>query len=251
MKDKGARSERGHTMRDRLPSTLRWAAVAIAIALLVTSAAPFARAQQREPSAATVAAWVQAFYDRTQTMSARFEQRYTVRVHNRVDTSRGTVRFKKPGMMRFDYDQPNGKIIRSDGQQLLAYEPPDGGRGPGQFFEQPMSDGQLPAALSFLTGTGRLSEDFRFRLLDAASLGFPQGKVLELRSRQPTPHYARIVLYVDDDAARRGIIHRITIVDQSQNQNQFDFTEQRFNTEIADTEFRWRPPRNARRIEPR
>ncbi len=248
MMDKGARSERGHTMRvGHFSLFIRHGALAIAGAMLVASAVPFARAQQSEPDAATVAAWVQGFYDQTRTMSARFAQRYTNRVYNRVDTSRGNVRFKKPGMMRFDYDEPNGKIIRSDGQQLLVYEPPDSGRGAGQYYEQPMSDAQLPAALSFLTGTGRLAEDFTFRLLDPHGY---RGRVLELRSREPTPHYSRILLYVDDDPQRRGIVHRVVIVDQAQNRNQFDFTQQRFNPELADREFRWRPPRNARRVQP-
>lgn len=226
-----------------------YTSMAIAGALLVSQVAPFAHAQQ-EPNAATVAAWVQGFYDQTRTMSARFEQRYTNRVYNRTDTSHGDVRFRKPGMMRFDYDEPNGKIIRSDGERLLVYEPPDGGRGAGQYYEQPIGDAQLPAALSFLTGTGRLAEDFTFRLLDAARLGYRGGKVLELRSRTPTPHYSRILLFVDDDPARRGVVHRVLIIDQANNRNQFNFTQQRFNRNVSESDFRWRPPSNARRIDP-
>jgi outer membrane lipoprotein carrier protein len=203
---------------------------------------------QSQPSAATVASWVQTFYDQTRTMSARFVQTYHNRVYDQRTESRGQVRFRKPGMMRFDYDQPNGKIIVSDGNELVAYEPPGEGQQRGQYYTQPMTDAQLPAALSFLTGTGRLDQDFRFRRLD--NVLFDGGQVLELRSRRPTPHYSRILLFVDASPARRGIVHRVLIIDSSNNRNQFDFQQQQLNRSIPESVFRWRPPANARRITP-
>jgi outer membrane lipoprotein carrier protein len=230
--------------------TLGAAVTLAAGALLLASGRPERAAAQEQPDAATVAAWVQAFYDQTTTMSARFVQRYVNRVYQRTDVSRGRVRFEKPGKMRFDYDEPNGKVLVSDGQRLTVYEPPDPGQQRGQYYQQPIEDAQLPAALSFLTGTGRLDEDFTFRLLDAEALGYGEGQVLELRSRRPTPHYSRILLYVDDDPQRRGVVHRVLIIDQSQNRNRFDFLEQRFNRSIPDSVFRYRPPRGARRIQP-
>ena len=228
------------------------AAVA-AITLAAATARP-TRAQDR-PDAPTVAAWVQAFYDQTQSMSAAFVQRYVNRVYQREDTSRGRVRFRKPGMMRFDYADPNGKVIVSDGARLVAYDPPDEGESRGQYVDQQISDAQLPAALSFLTGTGRLDEDFRFRSLDASALNY-DGEILELRGRRPNPHYARILLFVDAGRggaagrSRRGMVHRILIFDSSNNRNRFDFTDQQVNRPIPESVFRWRPPGNARRIQP-
>jgi outer membrane lipoprotein carrier protein len=230
--------------------TKRFPSLLVAGCALAVIALPNARAQEPRPEAATVAAWVQRFYDQTQTMNSRFVQRYHSRLYSRTDVSRGRVRFKKPGMMRFDYDQPNGKVIVSDGQRLLVYEPPDEGRGNGQYYEQQMSEAQLPAALSFLTGTGRLADDFTSRLLDPTRAGFPQGQVLELRPRTPTPQYTRVVLFVDDDAARRGVVHRVMIVDSTNNTNRFDFEEQQFNREVPESTFRYRPPAGARRIQP-
>lgn len=203
---------------------------------------------QSRPSAATIASWVQTFYDQTRTMSARFVQTYHNQVYDQDTRSRGQVRFRKPGMMRFDYDQPNGKVIVSDGNQLIAYEPPEEGQQRGQYYTQPMSDAQLPAALSFLTGTGRLDQDFRFRRLD--NVPFEGGQVLELRARRPTPHYSRILLFVDSSPTRRGVVHRVLIFDSTSNRNQFDFQQQQLNRTIPESVFRWHPPANARRITP-
>jgi outer membrane lipoprotein carrier protein len=229
----------------RLPLTVT--AMVLAGVMLLAAAAPavYAQQQPQRPEASTVAAWVQTFYDQTQTMSARFVQRYTNAVYQRTDTSRGNVRFKKPGRMRFDYDEPNGKVIVTSGDQLLVYEPIQGGAG--QYYEQRMAEAQLPAALSFLTGTGRLSQDFTFRLLN---MQYEAGEVLELRSRRPTAHYSRILLFVDSNPARRGVVHRVLILDHANNRNRFDFVEQQLNREVADSVFSWRPPRGARRIQP-
>ncbi len=233
-------------MKQGFGSFRPWVAAGL---LVLAAAAPRARAQQA-PTAATVASWVQTFYDQTRTMRARFTQRYHNRVYDRTDTSQGRVRFRKPGMMRFDYDQPNGKIIVTNGERLVVYEPPSGGSGAGQYYEQAMSDAQLPAALSFLTGTGRLADDFTFRLLDASQFHYQGGQILELRSRRPTPHYSRILLFVDSNAARRGVVHRVLIEDQAHNTNTFDFQQQQLNRDVPEADFRWRPPSGAHRIQP-
>ncbi|MGF1469454.1 MAG: outer membrane lipoprotein carrier protein LolA [Sandaracinaceae bacterium] len=234
-----------------MPSRPIWAipVALLAVAVLV-GWPPTPAGAQPDADAATVAGWVQAFYDQTRTLSARFTQRYVNRVYQRTDLSRGRVRFKRPGRMRFDYDDPNGKVIVSDGSRLLAYEPgEDGGRG--QYFERTLEDDQLSQALGLLMGTARLDRDFRFRLLDASRQGYADGYVLELRSRgRASPHYSRILLYVDGAEERRGVVHRVLIVDPQNNRNRFDLEDQRLNPPMPDRVFAWEPPEGARRIEP-
>ncbi len=221
------------------------------LCVLSVAAAPAAHAQAA-PDARTLAAQVQAFYDQTTTVQADFFQTYYHKLYDRYDRSRGTVTFKKPGKMRWDYAQPNGKIIVSDGQRLLVYEPGDHG-GPGQLFEQPMNQQQLPAAFSFLTGAGRLENDFTFRLLDPRRQGFSGGYVLELRPRQPTPQYDRILFYVrmvGQGGRQAGIVQRVLIVDSSGNRNRFDFHGLRFNRNVPDSRFHFEPPAGTRRVRP-
>jgi outer membrane lipoprotein carrier protein len=226
------------------------AAFAAALAVCESVASVHAQPQARRPDANTVAAWVQTFYDQTRTMRARFEQRYENAVYQRTDRSSGRVSFRKPGMMRFDYAQPNGKVVVSDGRRLIVFEPPDTPRGRGQYYEQQMGQAQLPAALSFLTGTGSLARDFTFGLLSPQRSGYADGEVLQLRSRRPSPQFSTILLYVERNPQRRGIVQRVLIVDHSNNRNRFDFLDQHFNEAIPETVFRWRPPGNARRIQP-
>jgi len=219
-----------------------------AAALLLSTFSGSARAQQT-PSATTVAAWVQAFYDQTTSMNARFRQRYRNRVYDRTDESRGRVRFRRPGMLRFDYDAPNGKVVVSDGTNLTVYEPPDAEGQHGQYFSQPVADSELPAALSFMMGSGNLGRDFRFRLLASDRFSY-DGQVLELRSRRPSPHYSSILLFVDDDPRSRGVVQTIVIIDHSNNTNRFDFSERTFNSGVSESDFAYRPPSGSRRVQP-
>jgi len=200
--------------------------------------------------AVAVAASVQSFYDRTPGLRAQFHQTYYHKLYDRYDRSRGEVMFRKPGRMRWNYAQPNGKVIVSDGQRVVVYEPGDGG-DPGQMFEQELSQNQLPQAFSFLTGTGRLEQDFTFRLLDAQRQGFTEGFVLELRPRQPAPQYDRILFYVAQQEGRPiGVVRRVLIVDASGNRNRFDFTAMQFNAPAPDSQFRFSPPAGTRHVHP-
>ena len=102
-------------------------------------AEPPASAPARALSAEAVAAAVQGFYDQTKSVESSFFQTYFNRLYNKYDRSRGTVKFEKPGKMRWDYAAPNGKVIVSDGKRLVIYEPGDD-QEPGQVFERAIGE---------------------------------------------------------------------------------------------------------------
>lgn len=217
--------------------------VALGVAMPTTQA-------QEGVDAPTVAGAVQAFYDQTRGVQSSFYQTYYHKLYDRYDRSRGTVVFAKPGKMRWNYARPNGKIIVSDGSKLTIFEP--GGDGePAQCFERRMGEHQLPQAFSFLTGSGRLEEDFTFRLLDPERQGYPDGYVLELRPREASPHYDRILFYVlKRDGRPTGVVRRVLIVDPSGNRNRFDFSNVSWNPDVSARTFRFRAPSGVRCVRP-
>lgn len=202
---------------------------------------------QPEADARSVAASVQSFYNQTTDVTAGFYQTYVHKLYNRTDTSKGTVIFKKPGKMRWDYVRPKGKIIVADGNKVLIYEPGEEGEA-AQVIEQKMTQAQLPQAMSFLTGVGKLEDDFTFRLLDAKKQGYSTGHVLELIPKEPTPNYERILFYVESHPKVRGLVRRLLILDANGNRNRFDFTKLKFNRGVGDEPFQWQPPASARRV---
>jgi len=236
----------GFVGRVAIPCAL--AVTAVSAAYAQDPKAPAAAAPpSAAPSAEQVAAQVQAFYDQTKSVESAFFQTYYSKLYDRYDKSGGAVKFQKPGKMRWDYAAPNGKVIASDGKHLLVFEPGEHG-DPGQVFERNISESELPQALAFLTGTGRLANDFTFRLLDAAKQGFKNGAVLELLPKKPSPHFERILFYVDSDPKRAGLVHRVLIVDGAGNRNRIDFQAPKFNRPVPDKTFAFQPPKGTRRL---
>jgi len=236
------------------PHTPRRAAIATAVSAmllgLLVGLLPGGSVAQESVDARTVAGAVQAFYEQTRGVQAQFYQTYYHKLYDRYDRSRGRVVFAKPGKMRWTYARPNGKVITSDGSQLIVFEPGDPGQR-GQCFQQRMSEHQLPAAFSFLTGTGRLEQDFTFRLLNARRQGYPAGYVLELRPREPSPQYDRILFYVlKQDGRPTGVVRRVLIVDPAGNRNRFDFSQLQWNPRVGANTFRFSPPGGVRCVRP-
>lgn len=225
--------------------SVRWRGLACALALLAFTAS--ARGQDGLDAQA-VAAHVQAFYERAQTVQASFYQTYYHKLYDRYERSKGRVVFKKPGKMRWNYARPNGKVIASDGRRIQVFDPGDEDERP-QLVEQEISEHQLPQAFSFLTGTGKLEEEFHFRLLDPERQGFSDGYVLELRPREPSPHYDRILFYVvmvGEGAAQAGVVRRVLIIDAAGNRNRFDFKDLKFDRPVPEDRFRFQPPKGTR-----
>ena len=192
------------------------------------------------PTAAQIAARVQAFYDQTRTFRARFHQEYFLKMHGDTKTSDGTVSFEKPGKMSWTYTQPTGNRVVSDGKTLRIYEPAN-----AQMFEQQVDKSQYPAALAFLMGQGSLEKSFELRLVDTAR--FEGGWVLEGTPKDGTPSYRKVLLYVDAATAQ---VRRVLILDAQGNRNRFDFNDPVVNTKLDASEFVLTPPPGTQLVRP-
>jgi len=203
---------------------------------------PAAFAAPATPSAESIAARVQAFYDQTKTFQASFKQEYFIRMHDQRRNSEGRVAFEKPGKMSWKYDQPNGNRVVSDGRTLKVYD-----RENQQMFEQPVDKSQYPAALAFLMGQGELTRSFSLRLLDPATVKFEGGWVLEGTPKDATPAYQKVLLYVD---AATSQVRRVLILDAQGNRNRFDFNNPLVNTPVPNSEFSFTPPEGTQIVRP-
>jgi outer membrane lipoprotein carrier protein len=207
------------------------AAIALAAVVLV---APQASAQSTTPDVATAVVNVQAFYNRTNTFSADFNQQYLAKAYNTTKTSTGHVIFSKPGKMDWEYTDPKDNRIVSDGTTLRVYEAAN-----KQMYEQTVNQSQYPAALAFLTGQGSLDSNFTFEIKTGAEMGYPGGYVLVGTPKTPTPAYTKVLFYVDSGTSQ---VLRVLILDGQQNRNRFDFTNAQVNLTIDALKFTFSPP---------
>jgi outer membrane lipoprotein carrier protein len=206
--------------------------------------APAAPAPQAAPQAETdkQVAKVQAFYDSTTSFFSPFTQEFFVKSHNVRKESKGKVTFAKPGKMAWDYENPAGNRVVSDGSILKVYEAAN-----KQMFEQNVDKSQYPAALSFLTGTGKLSDSFTFMMYPGSAMNFPGGTVLVGSPKQANAAYTKVLFYVDSASNH---VRRALIVDAQGNRNRFDFVEPKVNIPVDDGTFKLVPPAGTQVIKP-
>jgi outer membrane lipoprotein carrier protein len=139
---------------------------------------------------------VETFYAKQQDFSARFTQTVT-RAHlpDRPVTKTGTVYFKKPGKMRWDYVQPDKVYYVSDGTHLWNYIPES-----KLVYKMKVGDSELFYALRFLYGEGKLRKDF-----DLSDGGQEKElRIIRLKPRESEHNFQELKLFVvtDDEGSR-------------------------------------------------
>jgi outer membrane lipoprotein carrier protein len=215
---------------------------AIAAALLAALAAPASEGVAARGAAPSVAApatsaaeltrRVQAFYEKTRDLEAAFTQTYVYAGLGRKLTSTGTLKVKKPGLMRWDYQSPSPKVVAVTGKRLVQYEPEEG----QAYVDEQFDATAMTAAVGFLLGTGDLARDFD------ASLG--EGGTLVLRPKAADPRVARITFTVGPD----GEVLATSVLDGAGNENRLNFSAIRRNGGLADGAFEVKLPAGTRRM---
>jgi outer membrane lipoprotein carrier protein len=189
--------------------------------LALTLAATPASAPAPAPAPVALARKVQAFYERTQDLEAGFVQKYTYAVGGRSQTSRGTLRVKKPGKLRWDYAEPSKKTIVVNGSRLTQYEPEE-----NQAYVDPHFDASaMSAAVTFLLGKGSLEKEFHLAAGGADEL--------VLTPVKPDARVEKVVLTVGE----AGEVTATQVVDGSGNVNDIAFEHLRRNPGLADGVF--------------
>ena len=174
---------------------------------------------------------VQGRFDATADFTADVEQDLLVASAGRTLSARGTVAFKRPGRMRWTLENDEKQVIVADGATLWVYQPDE-----QQVLKSPFESAFRSAApISFLTGVGRIGDDF------TASLdGKDPGHVyLLLVPRRDEQELGRLRLRVE--TKEYGIVGA-EIRDPMGNVTTLRFSKLRRNVGLADSLFRFDVP---------
>lgn len=182
----------------------------------------------------SVVAAMQLVYDKTTGFSGDFTQRYTYTLLRRTQESKGSVKFHKPGLMRWDYQAPAAKSFVVDGKSLWVSQPEDHNAFVNACFQQ---DG-LTASIAFLWGQGKLKEQFDIAWFKGV-FGEATDHHLELTPKKGNAVYAKLILVVDPKTSR---VRQSIVVDPSGNVNQFIYAGLKWNAAFAPQDFRFTPP---------
>ncbi|HUJ76995.1 MAG TPA: outer membrane lipoprotein carrier protein LolA, partial [bacterium] len=166
---------------------------ALGLALLPALGSP-ALAAPCTPAQQALLGQVQTVYQGLASFRAQFEQE-DVQPGAKPRTAQGTLAYRKPGHMRWEYAPPNAQLLVTDGSTVWLYDPLL-----DNVTEQALGQVTQGTPLKFLLGAGSLTSDFTCR---AATLTPPSDGLvyLELEPRTDIPPLAFIQLGVKEPGA--------------------------------------------------
>lgn len=211
-------------------------AAAVWTALLLAALAP--RAGGAALGVDDIVRRVQERYDATRDFTADVAQEMTIASLGKTTTAHGTVAFKKPGKMRWELTQGEPQLIVADGHTLWLYQPKE-----HQVLKAPFDSAfRSGTPISFLTGVGRIAQDFEVSLDGESSKeAGAQGAVvyLLLVPRRDAASVGRLRLTVARDT---GDIRGAEVSDPLGNVSRLQFDHVQRNVGVADDQFVFEVP---------
>lgn len=212
----------------------RWFPVVLAVLLSSSTSAPAApQPKSACPDPATIVTKLQRRYDDTRAFRAEFTQTMRVASIGANDESTGTVVFKKPGKMRWDFQTPHAQQIMSDGTVLWIYQPED-----RQVLKAPFKAAFVSTTpVSFLLGVGRITDEFRPGPDPRGCT--PNRLYVGLTAKNASDDVGSLAFGVDRDTFD---IVEAAVTDPMGNVTTLAFTNIARNVDIPDATFHFEPP---------
>jgi outer membrane lipoprotein carrier protein len=183
---------------------------------------------QQLPPVHELAQKVDAYYNRLRSLRADFTESYQGMGVRRQES--GSLLLRKPGKMRWNYSQPQGKIFILDGKYGWFYSPGDAQAE--RLAASHLDDMRSP--LRFLLGHTQLEKEFQSLSLSSDANGLKLSGV----PKGMQERVSDVTLGVEPD----GVIRSITITETDGARTAFTFTHNEPNAPAPESEFVFRPP---------
>ncbi len=209
----------------RQPRDGGWAAAIIVIAVMLAGPA-------RAANSGSLVSRLQRHYSDTESFTAKFKETLTSPGGApRVRT--GKVAYRKPGMIRWEFDPPQAETIVADGTTLYDYDP-----GLNQVIEMPeQSAFKNRSIAAFILGVGNLKRDFDVESINESGV---EGLAhLALKAKENGP---RIELGVDPKSLN---ITTLRAADAIGNVTEVQLTDIERNVAVAKSTFDFAVPAGA------
>ena len=181
---------------------------------------------------------VQAFYDGTADLEAKFKQKYWNPAYNESRTTSGKLKLKKPGKMVWDYKDGQDSDVYANGDTLWMVE-----HDTRQVIKTSVADNsEINAALKFLFGGEKLTREFDVRYAKPDKVeryGDAEHYVLELKPKKDNKHYKGLVLVVH---ATTGRVDSFVVYNTDGSSNFFELRSIKTNVGIDDKLFDFKLP---------
>ncbi len=181
------------------------------------------------PSLKAVVHRLQRHYQQTSSFEAKFKEQILSSGGVKRDLE-GTIKYRRPGRLRWDFAPPQQQTIVADGTTLFVYQP-----DLSQVIETPLERAfrtSAPAAL--LLGAGNIERDFA-----PLAVSTPPGEHLIRLSLKAKADGTEISLGLDP--ANSNVV-TLTLTDQLGNVTKLDFSDIQTNISLDDSLFSFKVP---------
>lgn len=179
---------------------------------------------------------MQEIYDETQDLKAKFVQELTIQSIKKTEREEGTVYFKNPKRMYWEYSRPKSKKLVINPKKAWLYVPED--RVVYVQDAEVMYKSKL--IIRFLSGIGKLQEDFQIRYATPEATDKEGNYLLVLIPKQTDLGVDRLHLTVD-----RSNFHIVqcSFSDAYGNLTRIRFLNIKTNNQLSESLFHFKPPR--------
>jgi outer membrane lipoprotein carrier protein len=175
-------------------------------------------------------------YNKAKTLQVQFREDYTPPGRPKR-TETGTLQLRKPGKMRWDYAQPQGKLFISDGKQMWIYTPAD-----NRVEQMKLKESEdMRAPLAFLLG--RLDFSKEFRNIHAKPEGAAQRITAEPKSDN-LPYTA-----VEFVVGPKNEIQQVKVTGYDKSVMEFHFDGEKVDLPLDAKLFQFTPPKGAEMVQ--
>jgi outer membrane lipoprotein carrier protein len=179
---------------------------------------------------------IQQKYETLNNLSAQFTQIMVSKAFSRQEIEKGIVYFKRPGKMRWEYKEPEKKLMVSDGKTIYWYLIEDKQVQIMNLDE--WKSEQTP--ILYLSGRGKLKDDFtieKVEIMKTLDEGNIQLKLIPLHQESD---FQSIMLEVNPT---RNIIRRMMIIDLLENITDYIFEDINENKTLPEKLFTFTIPK--------
>lgn len=182
-------------------------------------------------AAEDTAAALREFLDGTSALQARFRQALYTDHSPDPQISEGMLYLKRPGRFRWEYSEPAGQLVVSDGDRLWMYD-----QDLEQVTVRPVDDTLRGTPAMLLSGQATLDETFEIlRTFEKDELDW-----VALRPKDGSPEFASLQIGLDE-----GVVRRMELVDSLGQMTRIDLWDVVTDAEPGDDLFAFEPPEGA------
>ncbi len=185
------------------------------------------------PDPQEIARQLQKTYEQTNSFQADFHQHTTVQLSHREREGQGSLIILKPGLMRWDYTQPDRQVFICNGEPMSMYF----AKSAQEIVMSAKDYLQSDVTYSFFIGTGDILRDFEPRL-PGADYCCGEKPDLLLYPRGEHGQVEHLEVWLND----RHLVRRLKIFDHFGSVTVLDFSNIRINQNISPQLFKFTPP---------